>query len=313
MSVWKFIENKLQHSQKVMLLFVVESIGSSPGRAGFSMAIADDKSFEGTIGGGIMEYKLVEKAKILLQQNQEVIFLQEQFHDKEHIKNQSGMICSGSQKIVFMPLFEKDLAAIQSFDNPSKKSFTITTDTFTVNDFELNEWNYIDENNWRYSRNIIQQNVIHIIGGGHCGLALSQLMNFLGFYVHICDDRENLNTIEQNNFANEKHLVSYENINQSLNVSANDYVVIMTIGYRTDKIVLKQLIHNKYKYLGLLGSAEKIKTLFEELKNENITETQLQQVFSPIGIDINSKTTQEIAVSIAAEIIKIKNKKSSLS
>lgn len=312
MSVWKFIENKLQHSQKVMLLFVVESIGSSPGRAGFSMGVAGDESFEGTIGGGIMEYKLVEKAKSLLQQNHSTIFLQEQFHDKEHSKNQSGMICSGSQKIVFIPLFEKDLAAIQSFDNPSKKSFTITTDTFTVNDFELNEWNYIDENNWRYSRNIIQQNVIHIIGGGHCGLALSQLMNFLGFYVHIYDDRENLNTIEQNNFANEKHLVSYENINQSLNVSANDYVVIMTIGYRTDKIVLKQLIHNKYKYLGLLGSAEKIKTLFEELKNENITETQLQQVFSPIGIDINSKTTQEIAVSIAAEIIKIKNKKSSL-
>lgn len=290
-----------------MLLFVVESIGSSPGRAGFSMAVADDDSFEGTIGGGIMEYKLVEKAKNLLQQNHQNIFLQEQFHDKEHSKNQSGMICSGSQKIAFIPLFEKDLATIQSFNNQSKKSFTITPESIAVNEFELNEWNYVDENNWQYSQNIIQQNVIHIIGGGHCGLALSQLMNFLGFYVHIYDDRENLNTIEQNNYANEKHLVSYENINQSLNASANDYVVIMSIGYRTDKVVLKQIINNSYKYLGLLGSAEKIKTLFEELKNEGINETQLQQVFSPIGININSKTTQEIAVSIAAEIIKIKN------
>lgn len=308
MSVWKFIENKLQHSPKVMLLFVVESKGSSPGRAGFSMAVADDESFEGTIGGGIMEYKLVEKAKSLLQQNHSKIFLQEQFHDKEHTKNQSGMICSGSQKIVFIPLCENDLVTIQSLTNQSKKSFTITPKGITTNDFELNEWSYTDENNWRYSRNIIQKPIIHIIGGGHCGLALSQLMNFLRFYVHIYDDRENLNTLETNHFANEKHLVSYDNINQSLKASANDYVVIMTIGYRTDKIVLKQIINNNYKYLGLLGSAEKIKTLFEELKSEGINETQLQQVFSPIGININSKTTQEIAVSIAAEIIKEKNK-----
>lgn len=65
MEIFKFIENKLQHNQKVMLLFVVESIGSSPGRAGFSMAVADDESFEGTIGGGIMEYKLVESKEFI--------------------------------------------------------------------------------------------------------------------------------------------------------------------------------------------------------------------------------------------------------
>lgn len=308
MNVWKFIENKLQHSQKVMLLFVVESIGSSPGRVGFSMAVAEDESFEGTIGGGIMEYKLVEKAKHLLQQTDLSIFLQEQFHDKEHTKNQSGMICSGSQKIVFVPLYKKDLATIQSFNNQSKKSFTLTPESIIANAFELNEWQYIDEKKWRYAQNIIQQNTIHIIGGGHCSLALSQLMNFLGFYIHIYDDRENLNTIEQNNFANEKHLVNYGHINEHLQATANDFVVIMTIGYRTDKLVLRQIINNNYQYIGLLGSQQKIDTLFIELKHEGFTEEQLQKIFTPIGLSINSKTTQEIAVSIAAEIIKEKNK-----
>jgi xanthine dehydrogenase accessory factor len=307
MNVWKFIENKLQHSQNVMLLFVVESIGSSPGRAGFAMAVADDESFEGTIGGGIMEYKLVEKAKSLLQQNHQSIFLQEQFHDKEHSKNQSGMICSGSQKIVFVPLFEKDLETIISITNHSKKSLTITAETITAKEFELNEWKYENETNWSYSQNIIQQNVIHIIGGGHCGLALSQLMNFLGFYVHIYDDRANLNTIEQNNYANQKHLVNYENINEVLKAATNDYVVIMTIGYRTDKVVLKQIINNNYTYLGLLGSQQKINTLVKELIAEGVNEDLLHKVYTPIGLNINSKTTQEIAVSVAAEIIKIKN------
>lgn len=312
MNIWTFIQNKLQHSQKVMLLFVVESKGSSPGRKGFKMAVADDKSFEGTIGGGIMEFKLVEKARNLLAQNHQQIFLQEQFHDKEHSKNQSGMICSGSQIISFVPLLANDLETINQIIQETKTTIHISPKGFTANDSIEKGIQYISENEWTYSESIKQQSIIHIIGAGHCGLALSQLMNFLGFYVHIYDDRENLNTLEANHFANEKHIVNYENIGEIFQASANDFVVIMTIGYRTDKIVLKQIINKNFKYLGLLGSDEKIKTLFAELITEGISEDQLKKVFSPIGIHINSKTTQEIAVSIAAEIIKIQNKKSSL-
>ena len=305
--IWQFIQNKLQQNKNIMLLVVVESIGSSPGRSAFTMAVASDDSFEGTIGGGIMEFKLVEKAKSLLKQNHSTFFLQEQFHDKEHTKNQSGMICSGSQKIAFVPLFEKDLPHIQSINNQTKKSFTISPKSFTVSNEQLNEWSFENDANWLYSQAIFKQPMIHIIGGGHCGLALSQLMKFLDFYIHIYDDRENLNTLEQNIYAHEMHLINYENIGQHLNENSNDYVVIMTIGYRTDKLILKQIINYKYRYLGLLGSKQKIDTLFSELKKEGINESLLHQIFAPIGLNINSKTTQEIAVSIASEIIKIKN------
>ena len=308
MYIWKFIQNKLQHNQNVMLLFVVESKGSSPGRQGFKMAVSSDESFEGTIGGGIMEFKLVEKARNLLLQNHRNVFLQEQFHDKEHSKNQSGMICSGSQVIAFVPLFLNDLETINSITQETKTTIHISPKAFTVSDSIANGLAYISEKEWIYSQPIKQQSVIHIIGGGHCGLALSQLMNFLGFYVHIYDDRENLNTLVANHFANEKHLVNYDNIGETINVSTADFVVIMTIGYRTDKIVLKQLINKSVCYLGLLGSAEKVKTLFAELIIEGVSEDLIHKIFSPIGININSKTTQEIAVSIAAEIIKKKNK-----
>ena len=305
--IWQFIQSKLQQSKNIMLLVVVESIGSSPGRMGFTLAIANDDDFEGTIGGGIMEFKLVEKAKSLLKQNHNTIFLQEQFHDKEHIKNQSGMICSGSQKIAFVPLFEKDLLYIQSINNQTNKSFILTPTGFAVGNEQINEWSFESDANWRYSQAIFKQPVIHIIGGGHCGLALSQLMKFLDFYIHVYDDRENLNTLEQNIYANEKHLVNYENINQYLNQNSSDYVVIMTIGYRTDKLILKQIIPHNFKYLGLLGSMQKIETLFTELKKDGYSEKELQKIFAPIGLNINSKTAQEIAVSIAAEIIKVKN------
>ncbi len=291
-----------------MLLFVVESIGSSPGRKGFKMAVADDDNFCGTIGGGIMEFKLVEKAKSLLQQSSNKIFLQEQFHDKEQSKNQSGMICSGSQTIAFVPLSQKEICSIASINQQKHTTITIGTNGIFCNDEAANGFIFLDEKHWNFSELIQQQPILHIIGGGHCSLALSELMTFLNFYIHVYDDRENLSTISENKFAHEIHPVNYHSISSSLNASEHDYVVIMTVGYRTDKIVLQQLIHQQFKYLGVLGSSKKMQTLFNELIDEGIDENRIGKIFSPIGLHINSKNTKEIAVSIAAEIIAIKNK-----
>ena len=104
MEVWKFIQAKLSAGISIMLLYVLESEGSSPGRQGFKMAVAADGDICGTIGGGIMEYKLVEKAKNMLRQAERNVLLQHQYHDKEKAKDQSGMICSGSQLNAFIPL-----------------------------------------------------------------------------------------------------------------------------------------------------------------------------------------------------------------
>jgi xanthine dehydrogenase accessory factor len=167
---------------------------------------------------------------------------------------------------------------------------------------------YKSDEDWIYTEPFYQQPVIHIIGGGHVSLALSEQMKWLGFYIKIYDDRLKLNTLEQNLFADEKHLIDYENISTSFSPAANDFVVIMTIGYRTDKVVLKQLLEKDIYYLGMLGSGNKIKAMFAELMSEGISEQRLKQIFTPIGIDIFSQTTKEIAVSIAAEIIREKNK-----
>ena len=92
------------------------------------------------------------------------------------------------------------------------------------------------------------------------------------------------------------------------NFRKTDFVCIMTFGFRTDKIILKQLYNKKFAYLGMMGSAAKTKQLFDELEIEGIPKEKLKHVHSPIGINISSKTTNEIAISVAAEIIKVKNK-----
>jgi xanthine dehydrogenase accessory factor len=308
MNVWKFIHDKLAAAQELMLLYVLESEGSSPGRQGFKMAVAADGTFCGTIGGGIMEHKLVEKAKAMLLQNEKHVLLMRQHHDKEHASNQSGMICSGSQLNAFIPITTSDKKVIGKIISAQKKSVQLSPKGLHATDAIAKGLQYNTDEDWIYNEAINQQPVIHIIGGGHVGLALSELMNFLGFYIKLYDDRPELNTIAANSFAHEKHIVNYESVSGHFKNTENDYAVIMTIGYRTDKIVLKQLIDKQLFYLGLLGSDHKIKTLFKELKEEGINEGLLSKIFSPVGLNIASKTAREIAVSIAAEIISQKNK-----
>ena len=298
-----------------MLLYVLQSEGSSPGRRGFNMAVAADGSFIGTIGGGIMEYKLVEKAKAMLANGASETLLMWQHHDKKS-SEQSGMICSGSQLNAFVPLTIHQLPIIEAITNSerdgTKQVIQLSPEgisvLFEINATPLQALHYQSSTDWLYQELVNNQPIIHIIGGGHVGLALSEMMHFLGFYVIIYDDRADLTTLNDNLFANEKRLVNYATIGELFTNCPNDYVALMTVGYRTDKVVLQQLLDKDFFYLGLMGSQNKIKTLFLELEVEGYSSASLNRVFTPIGVNIYSKTTREIAVSIAAEIIREKNK-----
>ena len=269
MDVWKFIQDKLSSAQQLILLYVLESEGSSPGRQGFKMAVAADGDFFGTIGGGIMEHKLVEKAKTMLQQDEMVVLLMRQHHDKEHTTDQSGMICSGSQLNAFIPLSSSDKKNIEAIVQDGQLIIQLSPKGLNIQDLTPKDKNFSlqfqSEQDWMYSEKINQRPVIHIIGGGHVSLALSELMCFLGFYSKVYDDRPELNTILQNFFANEKIIIpGYEQLGKYINDCKNDYAVIMTLGYRTDKIALQQLLNKDFFYLGMLGSEHKIETLFSE-------------------------------------------------
>lgn len=313
MDIWEFMQDKLSSAQQLVLLYVLESEGSSPGRNGFKMAVASDGSIFGTIGGGIMEHKLVEKARDMLKQNNLSVELMRQYHNKVHTTDQSGMICSGNQLNAFIPITAADIKTIETIIeggpyiiqlSPSGLAFLESTPQDINYDLQ-----YQSEKKWIYKEKLNQRHVIHIIGGGHVSLALSELMCFLGFYSKVYDDRPELNTILQNYFANEKIIIpGYEQLGEYITDSKNDFAVIMTLGYRTDKIVLQQLLNKEFYYLGMMGSDHKIETLFNELRSEGIPDSSLKKVFTPVGVNIYSKTAPEIAVSIAAEIIREKNR-----
>ena len=180
----------------------------------------------------------------------------------------------------------------------------------------------IAENEFSYSERIGTKNHLYIVGGGHCALALSKLMSGMGFYIHLIEEREDLNTLLKNDFVHEKIIVSdyaeiedliaRENFHSAEGGHAarqDSYIVIMTFGYRTDNIAVRALAGKNFRYLGVLGSGSKMQELFEEWEADGISESWLKNIHAPIGIPIHSETPEEIAVSIAAEIIKIKNSK----
>jgi xanthine dehydrogenase accessory factor len=349
LALLRFIETHLQQNQKVVLMVVVESNGSSPGRQGFKMAVSEDGTLFQSIGGGVMEVNLVETAKEFLVLTDEealkkhghsTVFGEYQVHRKNS-EYSSGMICSGKQRVVFVKINPSELNKIRSFSSALTKNrkgiFSISDhglviytpkmtnwaeyfsdeDLSSINgDFFDKFWAVIDGkflvaytfNDWGYSEKLGCENKILIIGGGHCALALSELMSKLDFNITVFDDRPNLNTLEKNEFANRVEIIeSYEQIGDLIDPDTNTYVVVMTLGYKFDEIVIRQLFHKDFKYFGVLGSKSKMKTLLKTLEKDGFDKQKLAEIRTPIGLPINSHTPEEIAVSIAAEIIAIKN------
>lgn len=302
---------KLKQQKPIVFLCVVKSTGSSPGRQGFKMAVAENEIC-GSIGGGIMEHKFVELAKNIIKTNAKDVLVKQQQHSKNVSVNQSGMICSGEQTMAVYPVQQNDLTVIQKIIEALEKNQSVHFQ-FSVEGFSLSEKpdspllkafeNNSETENWKYAEIIGYKNHIHIIGGGHVSLAFSKLMRDLNFHITVYDDREDLNTMQQNGYAHNKQLVNYENIDKLI-ADENDFVVIMTFGYRTDGIVLRKLTHKNFRYLGLLGSKAKVEKMILELRAEGTDETLIKKIHAPAGLPINSQTPEEIAVSIAAEIIK---------
>lgn len=315
LSTWQFIKTSLEKKLDVMLLYVLESKGSSPGRQGFMMAVNSKNEMQGSIGGGIMEHKFVELAKEKLKENSDESIVRKQVHSKSAAANQSGMICSGEQSLFIYRVKENDTLAIKKIISCLERNnigtLTLLPNAINFSDAITEEsfsFIYTDDTDWKYTERLGYKNHLFIVGGGHCALAFSRLMHTMDFYIHAFEDRNDLNTFIQNDTVQEKKIVNdYSELAKLIPSGANNYVVLMTFGYRTDAIALRAVIDKDFKYLGMLGSKAKITELFAELKQEGIASDKIDKIHAPIGIDIKSQTPEEIAVSIAAEIVKVKN------
>jgi len=313
--VWQFIHECVQQQIPVLLLAVIESHGASPGKAGFKMAVAASGERCGTIGGGAMEVTWVNRSLQILAEPDQSAAIRKLFHSRETGHEQSGLICSGSQSILFRPLMQslrQDIDGIMSmYDQHGAGSLEISSSGFA---FSTNSRNAVDysfqmtsEAEWLYRENLGVLDTVYIVGSGHVGLALSRIMATLDFRVVVLDDRPDAETFVQNSFAHEKICAAYDTVGNHMPGMNREYVAVVTTAYKTDEAALQSILKKNPKYVGLMGSEAKTRQIFDDLRQVGVPEESLLKIHVPIGVPISSHTPEEIAVSVAAEIIKERN------
>jgi xanthine dehydrogenase accessory factor len=154
-----------------------------------------------------------------------------------------------------------------------------------------------------YVEPILPPEQVVVIGGGHVGKAVAHLAKWLGYRVIVSDDRVEFCTPEMNPDADEFQPVPMEDLPQHLNINRQTYLVLTTRGSTVDVAGLPALLETKAAYIGLIGSKRRWAATVKGLKEKGISEEAIQRVRSPMGLELNAETPEEIAVSIMAEII----------
>ena len=152
-----------------------------------------------------------------------------------------------------------------------------------------------------------ESNII-IFGGGHIALAISKFLNILDLNFSIIDDRKEFANKQRFPDAKNIYHENYNKIPLDEIVNKNSFIVIITHGHKNDLICLEKSIKSNAKYIGMIGSKTKVAVTFKKLNEKNIHPEKDTRVHSPIGLKIGGDSPEEIAISIIAEILTIKNR-----
>ena len=148
---------------------------------------------------------------------------------------------------------------------------------------------------------------IVIAGGGHVGEKVLELAKFLGFTCEVIDDREDYIDKPSLQKADKITVGFYKDIVKDAAIDENTYVVIATKSHITDLEFVKEVLKTKARYIGTIGSRKKQIFLREELLQDGFSAEDIKRIYGPVGINISNQMPEEIAVSILAEILMVKN------
>lgn len=152
---------------------------------------------------------------------------------------------------------------------------------------------------------------LFLCGAGHVAEQVAYMASILDFEIKVMDSRENLATKQHFPGADQVICESFDHLTDHL--TEDSYYVVVTPGHQDDYTCVKQILGSSYAYLGMIGSRKKIAATYERLRGDGFTQEQIDTIHAPIGLSIGAVTPAEIAVSILAEIIEIKNKSSAAS
>jgi xanthine dehydrogenase accessory factor len=153
---------------------------------------------------------------------------------------------------------------------------------------------------------IFSEPTVYLFGAGHVSKEIAPLAKRVQFKVVVIDDREMFSNRERFPEADEVIVSEFEKSFERFQIDPSSYIVIVTRGHLYDGFVLEQAVKTEAGYVGMIGSKKKIRILFQNLMEKGVPKERLDRVYAPIGIDINSETPEEIAVSIVAQLIQVR-------
>lgn len=266
--------NLLEAGESFVQATILKSSGSVPRRAGASMLCLKNGSIRGTVGGGALEAGIIRAAPGVFESKQKCI-IDMVLDGNDAVA--TGMICGGSASVQLEYIDADDLGNLARFKQQQSELFYGTGGT------------------------------AYIFGAGHCGEKLVPVLHSIGFSVVIIDDREEFaNTMR---FPEADEVLVPKTLDlpfADIVMGEHSYIIIVTRGHAHDELVLRQALNTNAGYIGMIGSKAKRNSIYSNLLKDGYTQADLDRVYSPIGISIGAETPEEIAISIAAELIKVR-------
>jgi xanthine dehydrogenase accessory factor len=326
--LFRTILEKTVAGENTILATIVTEIGSSPRSAGAHMLVNESGRVCGTIGGGTVEYKSILYAQDLLERerSQRKIY---RLHNND--EEELGMVCGGDVDVYFQFIRGNDEKTVTLMKEcleclEKDEDVWLFTDLTHPNDWIMSlygtnipptgmELNVNDIKSLAKNRSVLVKigdrrvygepvnfaGKVFIFGGGHCAQALQPVLSNVNFRCVVFDNRAEY--ISRELFPSAYGLIvgDYEQVEKHLEINSRDYIVIVTHAW--DLAVLRQIISKNCTYIGVIGSKTKVATVKQQLKDEGVGDDFLNRLNAPIGLRIRSETPEEIAISIAAEMI----------
>jgi xanthine dehydrogenase accessory factor len=325
----------LESGEEFASVVLLGTSGSSPRHSGAAMLVKADGSIVGTIGGGPLEATVISDAVDVITAKRNKVY--------EFESAQLGMICGGSGVALLeyvgpgRPQTVAFLRTVVDLLRSGRKGWLVTVlpgnDDATVRKCLIDAEGTIsgdpvcseeaaqtlvkrggtydrilaEVEGSAYVQPLGEQGTAYIFGAGHCGQKLATVLATIGFSTVIVDDRAEFANAER--FPTADRIVvpdSFSGAVDTLGIDEQSYVVIVTRGHAHDRDVLAQALHTPARYLGMIGSKNKVAQTYEILREQGFTDDELCRVHAPIGVAIGAETPEEIAISIAAQLIRVR-------
>jgi len=330
-----------KNGKKTALATVVKVEGSSYRQPGARMLVTEDGILTGAISGGCLEGDALRKALLAINQKQNKLITYDTSNDDD-VEFGVQLGCNGIVHILFeyideaMPnnpmellqnlkVARKEAVILTLFSLDRNASQLGTQLLFRINDFSPeNNFGLLDDINevLREKATIIKKikvaDIDHealieyiapavslvIAGAGNDVQPLVKMADLIGWEVTLGDGRVTHSTIKRFPEAKKILVAKPAQLVESIVIDAQTYFVLMTHNYKYDLEVLKLLLKSECSYIGILGPKTKLNRMLDDLKFEGITVTKelMDRIYGPVGLDIGAETSEEIALSIIAEI-----------